>query len=173
MKGFGETEPTERQRSLVDEALYLRGRFIASYAQVEYLLADIAVKLNLRFPYLIKDRIKAVKCIAEREGYQVYKDELDRVCEELLRFDEVRHFMAHAFLSLITDRKGNHQFEFLRYLREGDGNFTLLQGTCTIERLRQAAEDIGQYTSSVLRLFERIYREQKLEPRPDEPRTAS
>jgi hypothetical protein len=68
------------------------------------------------------------------------------------------------------DRKGNRQFEFLRYQRDGEGMFALLRGTSTIERLRQASEDIGQYVSHVIRLFERIYREQKLEPRPEEAR---
>jgi hypothetical protein len=167
MTGFGVGEPTERQKSLVDEALNLRGRIVASYAQVEFLLADISVKLDLRFPYLVDARIKAVKRIAEREGYEVYRDELDSVCDELFRYDDIRHFMTHGFLSLTMDRKGNHQFEFLRYQRDGEGKFTLLSGTTTIERLRQAADDIGQYVSHVIRLFERIYREKKLEPKPE------
>jgi hypothetical protein len=167
MIGFGVAEPTDQQKSLVDEALYLRGRIVAAYAQVEFLLADISVKLDLRFPYLIEARIKAVRRIAEREGYEVYKDELEQVCEELLRYDDIRHFMTHGFLTLTVDRKGNHQFEFLRYQRDGEGKFALLRGNTTIERLRQAAEDIGQYVSHVIRLFERIYRERNLEPRPD------
>ena len=58
MSGFGDTEPTEQQKALVDEALYLRGRIIASYAQVEFLLADLVVKLDLRFPHLIESRIR-------------------------------------------------------------------------------------------------------------------
>jgi hypothetical protein len=66
MTEFGVTQPTEQQKSLVDEALYLRGRIVASYAQVEFLLADVSVKLDLRFPYLIDSRIKAVRRIAER-----------------------------------------------------------------------------------------------------------
>jgi hypothetical protein len=160
MSGFDAGEPTEQQKSLVDEALYLRGRIVASYAQVEFLLADISVKLDLRFPYVIDARIKAVRRIAEREGYEIYKDELDR-------YDEIRHFVAHGFLSLTTDRKGNHQFEFLRYQREGEGRFTLLSAKTTVERLRQAADDIGQYVSHVVRLFEKIYREKKLEPKPE------
>jgi hypothetical protein len=167
MTGFGAVEPSEQQKSLVDEALYLRGRIVASYAQVEFLLADISVKLDLRFPYLIDARIKAVRRIAERDGYQSYKDELDCVCEDLLRYDEIRHFMTHGFLSLTMDRKGNHQFEFLRYQRDGEGKFTLLSGKTSIERLRQAADDIGEYVSHVIRLFERIYREKELEPKPD------
>ena len=74
--------------------------------------------------------------------------------------------MAHGFLSLTTDRNGNHQFEFLRYQRDGEGKFTLLRGTSTIERLRLAADDIQQYVSHVMSLFEKIYREKRLEPKP-------
>ena len=76
MSRFGETEPSDLQKSLVDEALYLRGRIVAAYAQVEFLLADLVVKLDLRFPYLIDKRIKAVKQIAERSGYSDYKQEI-------------------------------------------------------------------------------------------------
>ena len=72
------------------------------------MLADISVKLDLRFPYLIDARIKAVRRIAEREGYEVYKGELDGVCEDLLQYDEIRHFMTHGFLSVTIDRTGNH-----------------------------------------------------------------
>ena len=156
-------EATKLQKSLVDEAIFLRGRIVTAYSQVEFLLADISAKLDLRFPYPIKERIKAVKRIAERNGYEVYKDDLDRVCDELLRYDELRHFMAHGFMSLTTDKKENHQFEFLRYQREGDGKFTLMNAETTVERLRQAAGDITEYVSNAVNLFERIYREQKLE----------
>jgi hypothetical protein len=50
--------PSELQKSLVEQVTYLRGRILTSYAQVEFLLADISVKLDLKFPFLIKDRIK-------------------------------------------------------------------------------------------------------------------
>jgi hypothetical protein len=159
MSGFGETEPTAQQKALVDEAFYLRGRIIASYAQVEFLLADLVVKLDLRFPYRIDSRIKAVKKIAERPGYEVYKDDLDRACKELGQYEELRHFMTHGFLILTA----NHQFEFRRYVREGEGKFNLMPVEITVERLRRAANDIVKYVSDVIRLFERIYREKKLE----------
>ena len=168
MSGFGATEANDQQKAFVDEALFLRGRIIASYAQVEFLLADLVVKLDLRFPYVIDARIKAVKKIAERPGYEVYKDELDHACDAFDQFDDLRHFMTHGFLSLTVDTKGNHQFEFLRYVREGEGKFTMMSAKTTIERLRHAAEDIGEYVSLVIRLFERIYREKKLEPKAPE-----
>jgi len=62
---------------------YLRGKIITSYAQVEFLLADLSVKLNVRFPFKIKDRIRAAKEVAERPGYGKYKDEPHEICDRL------------------------------------------------------------------------------------------
>jgi hypothetical protein len=67
---------TDEQKSLVDECIYLPGRVITSYGQVEFILADISVILDLKFPYLISKRIKVAKEIADRPGYEAYKDEL-------------------------------------------------------------------------------------------------
>jgi hypothetical protein len=154
---------TDEQKALVDEALFLRGRIVASYSQVEFILADFSVKADLRFPYRITDRIKAAKRIADREGYESYKVELLAICDQLLAYDDIRHFMAHGFLTLTTDKKGNHQFEFLRYEREGEGKFNLLQGKTEVERLRAAANDITEFTERTIDLFRRIYREKGLE----------
>jgi hypothetical protein len=78
-------------------------------------------------------------------------------------FDELRNVMAHGWLSLTTDRQNYYQFEFLRYQREGDGKFVLLSATTTVERLRQAADDITAYVSDTHALFKRIYADKKLE----------
>jgi hypothetical protein len=156
-------QPEDWQKKLIDESLYLRGRIIASYSQIEFLLADISVKLDLKFPYLIKDRIKAAKRIGEREQFAKYKAQLDKVCDELLEFDDIRNFLSHGFLTLHVDRVGKHQFEYRMYQRT-DGSFTLMGGTTTIERLRTAAEDMTAYVEQSVELFKRIYDEQKVEP---------
>ncbi len=156
-------DATEFQKSLVEEATYLRGRILTSYSQVEFLLADISVKLDLKFPYLIKDRIKAVKRISDREGYEIYKDRLAKLCDDLLQYDELRNFMAHGFMMLTTDRRDNHQFEFRLYQREGQGTFNLVTIHTTIPRLQLAAQQITEYVSDAVRLFSQIYLEKKLE----------
>ena len=51
-------EPSPLQKSLIEQVTHLRGRIITAYAQVEFILADISVKLDLKFPYRIRDRIK-------------------------------------------------------------------------------------------------------------------
>jgi hypothetical protein len=159
-------EGMEMRKALVDEALYLRGRIIASYAQVEFLLADLISKLEDRFAYRIESRIKGVRKIAEMAGFEVYRYDLNRLSDELLVYEELRHFMAHGFMRAEFGKGGSHRFELLRYTREGEGKYELLQSTTDITRLRQAVEDIGSYVSDVMNLFERIYRERKLEPMP-------
>ena len=72
--------------------------------------------------------------------------------------------MAHGFMRLDTDGQGNHRFEFLRYEREANGKFGLLSAKTDIVRLREAAEHITEYVTNVHQLFDRIYREKKLEP---------
>jgi hypothetical protein len=64
------------------------------------------------------------------------------------------------------DRAGNHRFELLRYAREGEDKYQLMQSTTDIPRLWNAVGDIGSYVNDVMNLFERIYREKKLEPMP-------
>jgi hypothetical protein len=50
--------------------------------------------------------------------------------------------------------------------RKGDsrsGRFQLMRGGTNVERLRQGAKDITEYTERTLRLFRKIYAEQELE----------
>jgi hypothetical protein len=144
---------TDEQKALVDECIYLRGRIVTSYSQVEFILADISVILDLKFPYLISKRIKAAKEIADRPGYEAYKDELHNVCDALGGFDEMRVFMAHGWVSAELGKNGTNIIEFLRYERIGEGQYQLMRGGTNIDRLRQAANDITEYTERTLRLF--------------------
>jgi hypothetical protein len=154
---------TDEQKALVDECIYLRGRIITSYSQVEFILADISVILDLKFPYLISKRIKAAKEIADRPGYEAYRDELHSVCDGLSEFDEIRVFMAHGWVSAELGKNGTNIIEFLRYERTGEGQFKLMRGGTDVARLRQAAEDITEYTERTLALFRKIYAEKGLE----------
>ncbi|WP_316164629.1 MULTISPECIES: hypothetical protein [unclassified Bradyrhizobium] len=154
---------TTEHKQLVDDIIYLRGRILTSYSQVEFLLADIAVKLELKFPYRIEARLKAAKRIAEREGYEKYKAELDQACEALAQFDYIRKFMAHGWADLEVDRQGNHRFSLRLYERKSEGQFELMQASSTRERLTEAANDIDDYAEKVISLFHTIYLEKGLE----------
>jgi hypothetical protein len=155
--------PTEFQKALVEEATYLRGKILTGYAQVEFLLADLSVRLDLKFPYRVKDRIKAAKRLHERPGFEKYQDGLAKVCDDLLKYEELRHFMAHGFLMLHTDKLDNHQFEIRLYQREDKDNFVLATAQTTLPQLKAGADDISEYVTRAVEVFKRIYLEQKLE----------
>ena len=95
-------EINEFQKRLTDEACFLRGQIITGYSMVEYVLADISVRLDLKFPYRIKDRIKAVNRIVDRPEYEAYRNDFHRVCNEFPRYEELRLFMAHGIVVLET-----------------------------------------------------------------------
>jgi len=155
-------EVSENMKAMIERATYLRGRILTSYSQVEFLLADISVKLGLKFPYLVRKRISAVKRIADRPGFEIYQVELERVCDDLLRYDELRNFMAHGFMMLHVDKIEDHRLEYRMYQRDGED---LKLGTIktTIPILSTAAEEITRYVSHAVSLFSRIYLEKRLE----------
>ena len=73
--------------------------------------------------------------------------------------------MAHGFLSLTMDPSGDHQFYDTSARAKAN---LMLSAKTSVERLRLAVDDIGEYVARPMRLFERIYREKKLEPRAPE-----
>jgi hypothetical protein len=85
------------------------------------------------------------------------------VCDGLSEFDDMRVFMAHGWVSAELGKNGTNIIELLRYERTGEGQFKLMRGGTNVERLRQAAEDITEYTERTLRLFRKIYAENGLE----------
>lgn len=157
------TEPTEFQKDLVHSMYVLRGRIVSSYAQVEYLLADLSVKLEMKFKYAIKKRVNAARAIAERPDFLPYKKELLAICADLDQYEEMRHMMAHGFLALTVDRAQNHRFEMRMYQSADEGGFNRLEIETTQVKLAYAAEHINQFAQRTVRLFERIYRELGLE----------
>lgn len=155
-------KPRPDQIALGDEMFYLRGKIITGYAQVEFLLADLSVKLNVRFPFKIKDRIKAAKEIAERPGYEKYRDELHDICDHLVDYDELRHFVAHGLVT-ITTMAGAHSLQMRRYDRQDKEHFVQYQLFTDLDKLRNAAIDVAAYSSRAVRLFHTMYLEQGLE----------
>jgi hypothetical protein len=111
-------EPIEIQKSAIDEMVLLRRTVVSCYSTIEFLLADISVKIDARFPYLVKARIRAIKRIGERPAYEAYANELSTICEELSKHDTFRNFMAHGLMAITSDSKNNHLFEFRLYQRQ-------------------------------------------------------
>ncbi len=61
-------EPSQWIVDLTDRAAYLRGRYLTSFSQCEFLLADLSVKIDNRFRYSLEKRVGAAKTMAESNG---------------------------------------------------------------------------------------------------------
>jgi hypothetical protein len=132
------------QKELTKEACFLRGQSITGYSMVEFVLADISVRLDLKFPYPIKDRIKAAKKIVNRSEYGAYRNDFHRVCDKLLRYDELRNFMAHGE-------------------RYGTGKYRRRTLEFSVEDFRRVADEMVRYTNDAYAVFHKFYIEQAVE----------
>ena len=167
-------DPAEIKR-IVKQVKFLRGAYIGSYAQVEFLLADICVKawelpaykhLRAKFPYRAESRVKAANALFDCAGpFAEYRKEVRGLFDELLRFEEFRDFLAHGLLRIDTKRS-DFSLHFRMYKPEKDG---LKIGTIDVPviDLARAVEQIVPFTHRFVTLFRRIYLEQKLQPPPN------
>jgi hypothetical protein len=167
------SDPAEIKR-IVKQVNLLRGAYIGSYAQVEFLLADICVKawelpaykhLRAKFPYRAGSRVKAANALFGCAGpFAEYREEVRGLFDELLRFEEFRDFLAHGLLRIDTKRN-DFSLHFRMYKPEKDG---LKIGTIDVPviDLAHAVKQIVPFTHRFVTLFRRIYLEQKLQPPP-------
>ncbi|RTE92751.1 hypothetical protein [Bradyrhizobium sp. LVM 105] len=155
--------PEQWVRDLIDRVAYLRGRYLTSYAQCEFLLADLSVRVDGRFRYALDKRVNAAKVMAESGGVlDAYADEFVPLIENIHSWSERRHWFAHGFLIFTQDKKKNHLFEFRRYEQQQDG-LVLLTWQATIDALQDAVDAINVYTKAFVALHRRIYDDLKLE----------
>jgi hypothetical protein len=156
-------EINEFQKRLTDEACFLRGQIITGYSMVEYVLADISVRLDLKFPYAIEKRIKAAKKIVDRPEYAAYRDDFHRVCEEFPRYEKLRHFMAHGIMVLETSPdQTSHKFTMYRY-ESYEKKFRRLTLEFSVEFFRRVAGEMVKYTTDAYAVFQKFYTEQAVE----------
>jgi hypothetical protein len=136
---------------------------LTSYAQCEFLLADLSVKVDNKFRYPLDKRISAAKAMAATDGpLRAYADDLVPFLESMNIWTERRHWFAHGFLIFTRDKKGRHVFEFRRYEQQGE-DLVLLQWFPTIDAIRDAADGINRFCQAFVALHERIYTELKIE----------
>src|SRR3954467_2057167 len=148
-----EAIPNQRSVDLLDRAAYLRGRYLTSYAQCEFLLADLSVKVDSRFRYAFEKRINAAKAMAEGLGrLNAYADDFLPLIENIGFWSERRHWFAHGFMTIFTSPDGKHACEFRRYEQQGD-RLVLLQWYATVEQLKDAADAINRYCSAFVALY--------------------
>jgi hypothetical protein len=158
-----EVRPEKWVIDLIVRATYLRGRYLTSYAQCEFLLADLSVKVDSRFRYAIEKRVNAAKIMAGADGpLNRYADDFLPLIEGINSWSERRHWFAHGFLTVIRDPKDQVVFEFRRYEQQGE-DLILSSWTASVDALQDAADSINFYCKAFVALHQRIYSELGLE----------
>jgi hypothetical protein len=121
----------DEDRAMVSDAVFTRGSIITSYAHIEYLLADFCLQAwkrseytHLRgvFPYKTESRIRAVRKLLESDGpLKLYCEALQPVLDDLLDFEEIRHFVAHGVMVVkATPPTGARiEYQLFRTTKEG------------------------------------------------------
>lgn len=166
------SEPTDGQKEIIKTAALLRGTIITSFAQVEFVLADFAVKcerfpeyklLIKKFPYRLEDRIKAVQALIAAPGpLAAYREEIQLLINRILKFEEMRHFLAHGCLIVKVSGEG-HLLEYRMYRPVKGGRLELGFLETNVDQLSYAAKEIASYAQSIMLPFRKMYLEQKIE----------
>lgn len=161
-------EPRDAQKNIIQTAAFLRGTIITSFAQVEFILADLAVKcerfpeykaLLRKFPYKLEERIKAVKNLLSAPGPLVkYRNEVEPLVQKILDYEELRHFLAHGLL-IVKTAGDEHVLQYRMY-RPGKNGLEIGFIETDTNQLERNAVEIALYSQSVLVLFRKMYLEQ-------------
>src|SRR5258707_3630338 len=113
-----ELDPTDDQKSLINECTRCRGLIVGSYAHVEFLLADLCIKswrlpsyrsLAKRFPYKSATRERAVSAILALEAGPLF--EFGAAAAPFLKqwrdSERDRNIMAHGLMTIEWTKSGN------------------------------------------------------------------
>jgi hypothetical protein len=100
----------------------------------------------------------------DRPEYAAYRNDFHRVCDELLRYDDLRKFMAHGIMFLDINRDQTfHKFELRRYERLATGKLCHRTLQLSVEDLRRLASEMLKYTNDAYAVFRKFYIEQAVE----------
>lgn len=112
----------------IDEAQRLRGWFVNSYAQIEYLLGSFIVtsigmaeyaSLGTDLPHRPKGRIERVRSIATIDGpLRNYADFMLYIVNRFEGWEETRNLLAHGFCEFVFTAEGDRGMRFQKWHRE-------------------------------------------------------
>ena len=154
-------------KAMVEQATFLRGSIITSYAHIEFLLADICLKtwqkaeyahLAGRFPYKTDSRIKAVGARFDSDGpLKPHRPGVQPILDQLLTFEELRHFVAHGLLIVRpSPQPSGVKLEYRLYRTTKQGpqiGFLVMSAS----ELTDVSLKITELLHQMLHAFRRIY----------------
>lgn len=168
----------ERIRAHGDALNLVRGTVMTCYAQVEFHLADLALRASHlecydgvvpKFPRRLGDRIKAARQLVEAAGpLAPYREELDRAVDGIREFTDLRDVMGHA-TAHIDISASHHSVHFEMYDIVKGGKLQLFVQETTIDHLKADAGRLAAYTDTMVSLLRRMRSELPLRNSVDGP----
>ena len=121
------------------------------------MLADVAVRLDLKFPYRIKDRIKAAKEIVDRPEYEPYRDTTFIACA--MSFFDTRTSATSWLMLSWNWRPIETRHPIGLDCDAATGKFRPLTLEFSVEDLREQANQMLKYLSDAHAVFQKFYKE--------------
>ena len=144
---------------------------MSHYSHSEFLLGDFVVKCqfleeyrnkDFKFPYRLENKLSAVRQIAEGEGpISKYKQRICKLIGDILKFEEMRHFMAHGFM-MLNYSKIHHEVELILYAQIKDQSLKLEFSNFNIVQMRGLSDALSDFLAAMIDLFREIYIAEKL-----------
>ena len=161
-------EPSEDLKAALRHLDAVRGGFLSSYAQAEFLLADIYTKAVSRgwyepetssFPEKLRDRVAVCTTMFGRDGpFSPFAPDILPAVGHLLQFSELRQFLVHGHTTLLHDKAGNIGVQLRLYKWAGKKQgFQLLGRLMLLEQLESERDRLRLYVSTLSRQLREIY----------------
>lgn len=116
-RGWDERDFQERFLPILESMTRDRGWIINSYAQLEFLAADLIVKCRAfedyaelnekQLPFGIDGRIKRIQELCESGPLAKHAEDLLPLMDHLLELENTRHFFTHGFSSVHIQSDGS------------------------------------------------------------------
>ena len=145
----------------IEEVQRVRGWYLSSYAQVEYLLgAFVAVSLGMPeykhlgsdVPHGIENRIKRIQKIVALAGpLSNYEFFMEHVLKRFAARNETRNLLAHGYSEYVFTDRENWVMRFRKWHREREQpeKVMILQRDFTLEEFKREAREIGDLAKEV------------------------
>jgi hypothetical protein len=146
----------------IEEVQRVRGWYLSSYAQIEYLLgAFVAVSLGMPeyealgtdVPHQIAKRIERVQKIAASHGpLSNYEFFIEYILKRFSERSEIRNLLAHGYSEYVCTDRDNWVMRFRKWHRERaqPGKILVLQRDFTLEEFKREAREIGVLAKEVV-----------------------
>jgi hypothetical protein len=172
-EGWDEADFHQRFAPIIDEMIAQRGWVINSYAQVEFLFADLIVKLR-KFPecddgkpvaFGIDGRVRRLRQLCEIKPLASHAGNILPLLDRMLELEKTRHFFTHGFLSVHIQQDGKRMgMHMRRYVPPEKGQRETKEELFVLpEQMAEAREKWRLFAQTALIMFQAIYDELGLE----------